>query len=65
MPIVASGAHELRVRSKTTAIRVFYFAKLAEALVVFHAFQKKTQKTPAYELAIGRQRLNEVLHGNV
>ena len=65
MPAVASGAHELRVRSKTTAIRVFYFVKLAEAIVVFYAFQKKTQKTPAHELAIGRQRLHEVLHGNV
>ena len=62
---LASGAHELRVRSKATAIRVFYFVKLTEAIVVFHAFQKKTQKTPSRELAIGRQRLNEVLHGNV
>jgi phage-related protein len=65
MPTVASGAHELRVRSKTTAIRVFYFVKLTEAVVVFHAFQKKTQKTPTHELAIGRQRLKEVLHGDV
>lgn len=65
MPTVASGAHELRVRGKTTAIRVFYFVKLAEAIIVFHAFQKKTQKTPVHELAIGRQRLHEVLHGNV
>ena len=65
MPTIASGAHELRVRSKTTAIRVFYFVKLAEAIVVFPAFQKKAQKTPAHELAIGRQRLNEVLHGDV
>jgi phage-related protein len=65
MPTMASGTHELRVRSKTTAIRVFYFVKLAEAIVVFHAFQKKTQKTPTHELAIGRQRLNEVLHGDV
>lgn len=65
MPTVASGAHELRLKSKTTAIRVLYFAKLAEAIVVFHAFQKKTQKTPPHELAVGRQRLREVLHGDV
>jgi len=65
MPTVASGAHELRLKSKTTAIRVFYFAKLAEAIVVFHAFQKKTQKTPLDEVAVGRQRLKEVLHGDV
>ena len=65
MPDLASGAHELRVRGKTTVIRVFYFVKLTEAIVVFHAFQKKRQKTPGRELAIGQQRLNEVLHGNV
>jgi phage-related protein len=65
MSTVASGAHELRLKNKTTAIRVFYFAKLAEAIVVFHAFQKKTQKTPLDELAVGRQRLREVLHGDV
>jgi phage-related protein len=65
MSTVASGAYELRLKSKTTAIRVFYFAKLAEAIVVFHAFQKKTQKTPLDELAVGRQRLREVLHGDV
>jgi phage-related protein len=65
MPAVASGAHELRVGNKITAIRVFYLVKLAEAIMVFHAFQKKTQKTPIHELAIGRQRLNEVLHGHV
>lgn len=65
MPDVASGAHELRVRSKTTAIRVFYVVKPAEAIVVFHAFQKKTQRTPGHELAMGRRRLNEVLRGNV
>jgi phage-related protein len=65
MPEVAPGAHEPRVRSKTATVRVFYFVKLAEVIVVFHAFQKKTQKTPKRELAIGRQRLHEVLYENV
>lgn len=40
-------------------------SKLAEAILVFHAFQKTTQNTPKRELALARQRLNEVLHGNV
>ena len=65
MPDVAPGVHELRVKGKTTAIRVFYFVKLSEAILVFHAFQKKIQKTPTRELVIGRQRLNEVRHGNI
>ena len=65
MPGLAPGAHELRVRGKTTAVRVFYFVRLAEAILVFHAFRKRTQKTPKHELVIGRQRLHEVIHGNV
>ena len=65
MSTITSGAHELRVRSATTVIRVFYFVKLADTIVVFHGFQKKTQKTPAQELAVGQQRLKEVLDGYV
>jgi phage-related protein len=65
MPDIAAGVHELRVTGKTTAVRVFYFVKVADAIVVFHAFQKKTRKTPRRELTIGQKRLKEVLHGNV
>ena len=65
MPDVASGAFELRVTGKATAVRVFYCVKMADAIVVFHAFQKQTQKTPKREIVIGQQRLKEVLHGNV
>ena len=65
MPAVASGAYELRIRSATTTIRVFYFVKLADTIVVFHGFQKKTQKTPTQEIAVGQQRLKEVLDDHV
>ncbi len=65
MSHVASGTHEFRVMGKTSSVRVFYFVKLAEAILVFHVFQKKTQKTPKREMALGQQRLKEVLHGNV
>jgi phage-related protein len=65
MPAVASGTHELRVRSTTTVVRVFYFVKLADTIVVFHGFHKKTQKTPTHDIAVGQQRLQEVLDGHV
>ena len=65
MPAVASDAHELRIRSTTTAVRVFYFVKLADTIVVFHGFQKKTQKTPTQEISVGQQRLKEVLDDHV
>jgi phage-related protein len=64
MPVVASGAHELRVRSGGTAVRVFYFVKFVDAIIVFHGFHKKTQKTLVHEITVGQQRLKEVLHGD-
>jgi phage-related protein len=65
MPTVASGVHEFRVRSATTVVLVFYFVKVADTIVVFHGFQKKTQKTPTQEIAVGQQRLKEVMDGYV
>ena len=64
MQVVAPGVHELRVRGPSTTVRVFYYVKLADAILVFHAFQKKTQKTPKHELITGQQRLKEVVHGD-
>ena len=64
MPVVASGVHELRVKSAEVTVRVFYFVKLADTIVVFHGFYKKTKKTPVHEIKVGQQRLEEVLHGD-
>jgi phage-related protein len=55
MPEIASEAHELRVTGKTSSVRVLYLVKLADAILVFHAFQKKTQKTPKREIILGQQ----------
>ena len=60
MPSVASGAHELRVRSTTTTVRVFYFVKLADTIVVFHGFQKKTQKTSQRDIELASKRYKQI-----
>jgi phage-related protein len=65
MPTITSGAHELRIRDSTVAIRVFYFVAVADTIVVFHGFQKQTQQTPRHEIDLGRERLKEVLHGSI
>lgn len=65
MPSVAAGVHELRMKEDSKAVRVFYFVKLVDAVIVFHGFQKKTQKTPKSEIKIGQKRLQEVLDGKV
>jgi len=42
-------------------LRVFYFIKLETAVLIFHAFQKKTPKTPPPEVKLARARLKEML----
>ena len=61
MPDVASGVHELRVKNRNGQYRVFYFTKHAEAILIFHAFMKKTQATPRHEMELAKKRLLELL----
>src|SRR4249920_3906500 len=55
MPTVGPGVREIRIHVGG-AHRVFYVATRAEAIYVLHAFEKKTQKTSAQDLRIGRDR---------
>ena len=61
MATVAAGVHELRVRGEGTQIRVLYCVRYLDRIIVFHAFQKKSQKTPLREIRLARHRLQEVL----
>ena len=61
MASVAAGVEELRVRGRTGAYRVFYYTKLADSILIFHAFAKKTQKTPPHEITLAQKRLKEML----
>jgi len=61
MSSVASGVSELRFRDPSGIYRVFYFLRSVKGVLVFHAFTKKTQKTPAREIEIGRKRLQELI----
>ena len=61
MSSVAPGVAELRVRDRSGAYRVFYYTRLADFVLVFHAFAKKTQKTPLPESALAQKRLKEML----
>ncbi len=40
--------------------RAIYITAVGERVVVLHAFDKKTQKTPARALEIARERAKEV-----
>lgn len=60
---VGSGVSELRLKDANGIYRVFYITKISDKILVFHAFKKKTQKTPALEIELARKRLAEVLSG--
>ncbi len=62
VPPVAEGVEELRVKDRKGAYRVFYLAKLADAILIFHAFTKKTQRTAPREIALGQRRLKEMTY---
>jgi phage-related protein len=55
MQTVGPGVREIRIHI-AGAHRVFYVATRAEAIYVLHAFEKKTRKTSAHDLRIGRDR---------
>ncbi|MBI5314756.1 MAG: type II toxin-antitoxin system RelE/ParE family toxin [Nitrospirae bacterium] len=60
MPRVGTGVQEIRIHCDNE-YRVIYLAKLAEAVYVLHAFEKKTQKTPHAALGVARRRLQLLL----
>ena len=61
MSSVALGVNELRIRDRSGIYRVFYYTKLADSVLIFHAFAKKTQKTAQHEIVLAQARLKELL----
>lgn len=61
MPTVFAGVSELRVRGEDGIFRVFYYTGSPKGVLVFHAFEKKTQRTPPLEIELARKRLKELL----
>jgi len=61
IPRVGTGVQEIRIHCDNE-YRVIYLAKLAEAVYVLHAFEKKTQKAPQAALDVARRRLQLLLN---
>ena len=55
------GVNEIRVREEGNAYRLIYVAKFAEAIYVLHAFQKKTRKASRHDVAIARERYQQLV----
>ena len=60
MPAIGKGVEEIRVRDDTGAYRVIYTARLADAVYVLHAFQKKTQATSRRDIELAKQRFAQL-----
>ena len=63
MPSIEKGVEEIRVRDDSGIYRVIYTARLADAVYVLHAFQKKTQTTAKRDIALASKRYAELMIG--
>ena len=63
MPLIGNGVEELRMWDDSGTYRVVYAARLADAVYVLHAFQKKTQATSKRDTELARKRYSEISKG--
>ena len=61
IPAIGKGVEEIRVRDESGAYRVIYTARLADAVYVLHAFQKKTQATAKRDIDLARKRYADLM----
>ena len=61
--LVGPGVEEIRSKDSRGLYRTFYVSQMKDRIIVFHAFMKKTQKTPKQEIKTAKKRLKEVLNG--
>lgn len=60
---MGDGLFELRCKGREGIGRVFYCTLIGRQIVILHSFIKKTQETPAAELATAHKRLKELKNG--
>lgn len=60
MPAIGAGVEELRIWCEQGTFRVVYLARLADAVYVLHAFQKKSQATPKADIELAARRYREL-----
>lgn len=59
MPTVGASVYEIRIHV-SGEWRVVYVAKFTKAIHVLHAFQKKSQKTRAADIALAARRFKQI-----
>ena len=61
MPSIGKGVEEIRIWDESGAYRVIYTARLADAIYVLHAFQKKTQATAKRDIDLAKARFADLI----
>ena len=61
---MGGGLFELRLKGADGIARIFYCTLIGKRIVMLHSFIKKTERTPARELAVARHRMKEIKHEN-
>lgn len=60
MSSIGKGVEQIRVWDESGTYRVIYTARLADAVYVLHAFQKKTQATSKQDIDIAKKRFAQL-----
>jgi len=63
MPSIGKGVEEIRIWDDAGAFRLIYTARIADAVYVLHAFQKKTQTTSKRDIDSATRRYNRLMRG--
>lgn len=63
MPSIGKGVEEIRVWDDHGTFRVVYTARMADAVYVLHAFQKKTQATSKQDIETAKNRFAQLMRG--
>jgi phage-related protein len=60
MPSIGPGVEEIRIWDEAGTFRVIYTARVDDAVLVLHAFQKKTQTTSKRDIELARMRWSQL-----
>lgn len=61
MPDIGAQASEIRIPYRSGTYRALYAIRMESGILLFHAFQKKSRKTPEREKKTARRRLEAFL----
>lgn len=61
MSSIGKGVEEIRLWDEAGTFRVIYTARLSNTIYVLHAFQKKTERTSGYDVALAKSRYAQLM----